>query len=260
MYRTKEAWINGLFLLITLGVNTLGALGFINGLSQKEISDMYITLITPSPSTFSIWSVIYGLLIISMITMIVKKDDRYYQNAIDEISFLFRISCILNIAWIVAFSYVLIEISTIFIFAFVLVLAKICQKLKEIHSGKRILLPLTFGLYTGWLFIATVVNISAALVKLNWNGFGLANETWAIIILIVSVGLALGVLLKIDNAVFPIPLAWAYYGIYKFLTSPEGFNGEYALLEKVSIAGMVALLILAAFQLYRNHFALLPEK
>ena len=41
MEKTKKAWINGLFLAVTLVINTLGALGFINGLSQKEISDMF---------------------------------------------------------------------------------------------------------------------------------------------------------------------------------------------------------------------------
>jgi len=98
MDRTKRAWINGLFLIVTLLMNTFGALGLINGLSQKQISDMYVTLITPSPVAFSIWGVIYSLLLISMIVMIAKKDDPYYQSAIDEISIFFRISCILNIA------------------------------------------------------------------------------------------------------------------------------------------------------------------
>ena len=110
MDRTKKAWINGLFFVITLAVNTLGAIGLINGLSQKEISDKYVTLITPSPSTFSIWSIIYTLLIISVIVMIMKKDDPYYQKAIDQITVLFRISCILNIAWIVTFSFVQIDV------------------------------------------------------------------------------------------------------------------------------------------------------
>ena len=74
MDRTKKAWINALFLIITLVINTLGAIGLINGLTQKQISDMYVTLITPSPATFSIWGVIYSLLLISMIVMIVKKE------------------------------------------------------------------------------------------------------------------------------------------------------------------------------------------
>ena len=92
MNYTKKAWISVVLLAFTLAVNALGALGYINGLSQKEVSDMYQTLITPAPATFSIWSVIYTLLIISVIVMIAKKNDAYYRKAINEISFLFWIS------------------------------------------------------------------------------------------------------------------------------------------------------------------------
>jgi len=260
MDRTKKAWINGLFFLVTLAVNTLGAIGLINGLSQKQISDMYITLITPSPATFSIWSVIYSLLLITVIVMIVKKDDTYYQRALDQISLLFRISCTLNIVWIIAFSYVQIELSVLFIFGFAITLSMICQKLVRIQEGKRWLLPLSFGIYTGWLFIATVVNIAAALVKLKWNGFGIANDIWAMIILIVSVLLIILVLLKIRNAAFPLPVAWAYFGIYQFLNSPEGYKGGFGFLQTIALAGMAVLIGVAAIQLYRNHFSLIPER
>ncbi len=76
MERAKKAWVNGLLLAVTLVINTLGAIGFINGLSQKEISDRYLTLITPSPATFSIWSVIYSCDHFSLV-MIIKKVDSY---------------------------------------------------------------------------------------------------------------------------------------------------------------------------------------
>ncbi len=260
MSKSKKAWINGGFLVVTLIVNGLGAAGLINGLSQKEISDMYMTLITPSPSTFSIWSVIYSLLIISMIVMIVKKNDWYYQKAVDEITILFRISCVLNIAWIVLFSYLLIELSTLFIVGFVITLTFICLKLKEIHVRKYFLLPLTFGLYTGWLMIATVVNIAAALVKVEWGGFGMSQEIWAIVTLTVAVGLVFMVLRSTRNAVLPLPVAWAYLGIYQFLKAAEGFQGDFPLLEMVALAGMVVLIGMAAIELYLNHFGLLPEK
>lgn len=259
MSRTTKAWINAIFLAVTLVINTLGAIGLINGLTQKQISDMYPTLITPGPATFSIWSVIYALLLISVIVMIVKKNDPYYQTAVDQISVLFWISCILNIAWIVTFSLVLVELSTLFIFVFVITLALICRKLLQIQVGKRWLLPLSFALYTGWLTIATVVNIAAALVKLKWNGFGIGAETWAVMILVVAVLLVLVILLKIRNAAYPLPVAWAYFGIYQFLTAPTGFKGEYSLLQTVALAGTAVLIILAAIQLYRNRFAVLPE-
>lgn len=259
METSKKAWINGLFLAVTLVINTLGALGFINGLSQKEISDMFVTLITPSPSTFSIWSVIYSLLIISVIVMIVKKDDSYYKSAVNQTSTLFWVSCILNIAWIVAFSYVQIELSVLFILGFVITLSLMCQKLLKIQDRKRWLLPLSFGIYTGWLFIATVVNIAAMLVKLKWNGFGITPEIWAIIILIIAILLVVAVLSKIRNAAFPLPIAWAYFGIYQFLNSPEGFKGEFGLLQNIALAGMVVLVVLAVIQFYRNRLSLIPK-
>ena len=259
MDRTKKAWINAILLAVTLVINTLGAIGLINGLSQKQISDMYLTLITPSPSTFSIWSVIYSSVILSIIAMIVKQKDPYYQKAVDEISILFWISCILNIGWIVTFSYVLVELSVLFIVGYVITLSLIMMKLLKITEGKRLLLPLSFGLYSGWLFIATVVNISAALVKSGWNRFGIADQTWATIILIIAVLLVIGVLLRNRNAVFPLPIAWAYFGIFQFLNSPLGFKGEYGLLQVVSLAGMVVLFGTAAIQFYRNHFLLLPR-
>lgn len=257
MDRTKKAWISAVALAITLVINTWGALGLINGLSQKEISDMYLTLITPGPATFSIWSVIYSLLILAVVAMIVKKNDSYYQKVIDQISGLFWISCAFNILWIVSFSYVLVEISVLFIFAFVITLALIGQKLKKVHEKKRWLMPMAFGFYSGWLFIATVVNTAAALVKLEWNGFGVGESTWAMIILSIAVVLVFLVIQKLGNVVFPLPVAWAYLGIYQFLSIPEGFNGAYPMVQTVALAGMVVLIGIAAVQLYRNRFSFL---
>ena len=258
MATTKKAWLNALFLAVTLAINTLGALGYINGLTQKEISDRYLTLITPSSATFSIWSVIYSLLIIAVIMMIVKKDDRYYRRAVETVTPLFITSCLINMAWIIAFSYVQIELSVLFIFGFVITLALICQQLLKVNDGNHWLLPFTFGLYTGWLFIAAVVNTAAMLVKWQWNGFGIAADIWAIMTLIVAILLVYMVNSRIRNAVFPLPVAWAYYGIYQFLKAPEGFQGDFAVLQNTALVGAVVLVALALLQFYRNRMALIP--
>ncbi|MFJ8236301.1 tryptophan-rich sensory protein [Ureibacillus sp. NPDC094379] len=260
MSRSIKSYINAILLVITLIINFMGAIGLINGNSQKEVSDQYFTLITPAPITFSIWSVIYSLLIISIIVMIVKKNDPYYQKAVDEISVLFWISCILNIAWIISFSYVKIGLSVIFILGLLITLLLILQRVSKIHDGKRrhFLLPLTFGLYAGWIFIATIVNIAAWLVKIGWNGFGIPHMIWAISILIIAVSLVYMILSANKNAVFPLPVAWAYFGIYLSLKSLN-FSGEYDLLKIVALAGMVVLIAMAAIQFYRNGFAILPR-
>lgn len=254
-----KSWINGILLVLTLIVNALGAIGVINGLSQKEISDMYQTLITPAPSTFSIWSVIYTFLIISIIVMVIKNKDSYYGRAIDEISSLFWLSCALNIVWIISFSYNLIGLSTIFIFAFLIVMVLIVERIGKIQTKNRFLLPITFGLYSGWLFIATVVNIAAWLVKIEWGGLGISAEIWASVILLVAVGLTLIVIIKTKNAIFPLPIAWAYFGIYNFLLAPEGFQGKYSLLPNIALIGIVLLIGLAAIQFYKNKYMIMPK-
>ena len=152
-----------------------------------------------------------------------------------------------------------IELSVLFILGFVITLSLICQKLLKIQDSKRWLLPLSFGIYTGWLFIATVVNTAAMLVKLKWNGFGIAAEIWAIIVLIIAILLVVVVLSKIRNAAFPLPIAWAYFGIYQFLNAPEGFKGEFGLLQNIALAGMVILIALASVQFYRNRLSFIPK-
>ena len=260
MERKTKAWINAVVLAITLVINWMGAVGVINSLSQKEVSDMNPTLITPAPATFSIWGVIYTLLILSVVVMIWKHKDSYYGQAVDRISHLFWVSSALNVAWIVAFSYLQLGLSTIFIAAFVITLALILKELRAIHTGRDWLLPLAFGFYGGWLFIATVVNVAAWLVSIGWQGFGLADYVWGAIILLIAVGLTIGVLLQHRNAVFPLPIAWGYFGIYQVLVSPDGAAGQYGIMPAVTIVGLAVLVIAAGVQFIRNERSLFPAR
>ena len=260
MKERKDAIINFIVLIITLIINGMGAVGYINNTTQKEVSDRFVTLITPSPKTFSIWSVIYTLLIISLIVMIIKsKDDEYYKEAVHKISNLFRLSSLFNILWIISFSYIQLEISVVFILGLLISLLLLLEKLLTLNGEKRFLLPITFGMYSGWIFIATMVNISATLVKWDWNGFGIADNIWAMIILSLSVLMVLFVIYKNKNAVFSLPIAWAYLGIYNFLRSADGFNGMYPLLEKFALVGMVLFIVFAIYRFYKNNYRIIPE-
>ncbi len=252
-----KAWLNLGLLVLTLVINAMGAVGLFNNLSQKDVSDLYSTLITPAPFTFSIWSIIYLLLFITTITMIIKNNDPYYKEAINKISVLFWISCLLNCLWIICFSYTQIGLSAIVIFVFLITLTFIIRQIGALQTRQRWLLAATFGMYTGWLLIATVLNISAWFVKIGWDGFGIAPEIWSVIILLVAVGLTLMVVLTTKNAIFPIPIAWGYYGVYQSLIATP--DVLYQLLPIIAIVGMVLLVVIAGFQFYRNQYRLMPE-
>lgn len=259
MTAKTKSWINLGLLLLTLGVNALGSMGVINDTSQGEVSDRYATLITPDSFAFSIWSVIYTLLFVSIIVMIIKHQSPYFEKAIHKISYLFWATCLLNITWIVTFSYLLVGLSTVFIFVFLIAMVLIVKQLGTIHSKKRWLLPVTFGLYGGWLFIATVVNVATWLVQIEWDGFGISDEVWMIAILIVAVLLTSLVTWNVKNAVFPLPVAWGYFGIYNNLFDPEGYQGDFSVIQWIALAGMVVLIGIAAIQLYKNRYGVMPE-
>ena len=253
----KKIGLNAIFFILTLVVNTLGGLGLINDMSQSDVSDKYFTLITPAGFTFSIWSVIYGLIAVSLVVSYLRRETDYYQKALDKITPLFISISVLNMAWIVLFSYELVELSTLFIFAYTIVLSLICKQLLAINDRKHFLLPLTFGLNTGWLMIATVVNVASSLVKLEWNGFGLSDDLWGMIILLVAILIVIFVTTKTQNAAIPLPIAWAYFGIHQSLVTEH--PGDYGILQLIAIIGLVVLIGVAAIQLYKNQYFILPK-
>ena len=259
MNRLTKAWISLVLLASTLVINGLGAFGLFNGLSQKAVSDRYMTLITPAPFTFSIWSVIYALLISAMVVMIIKNKDDYYGGAIDRIAYLFWLSCALNMLWIISFSYTWIGLSVVLIFTFAVTLSLIVKEIGKIQAGNRWLLPAAFGMYAGWLLIATVVNTAAWLVKIEWGGFGITPEYWGIMVEVVAVVLTAVIALSTRNAVFPLPIAWGYFGIHQYLTAPEGFQGQFGYLSIATLVGIVLLIGIAAFQFFKNRYRLMPD-
>ena len=258
MKTLTKAWLNlGLFLL-TLAVNALGAMGYINGMSQKAVSDAYPTLITPSPATFAIWGVIYALLFISLISMLVTHKQERTNRLINRISGPFWFSSVANMLWIVSFSYEWIGFSAALIVLVMISLAVLNGRLTTPNGIGQKVNALAFGLYNGWLIIATVVNIAAYLVKLRWDGFGISADTWAWVILIVALLVTCLIQLRLRNAALTLPLAWAYYGIWQ---QHQGFyGGQYPMIGTTALVIGILYAAIAVGVFVHNGFCLLPKK
>ena len=258
MNTKTKAWLNLVLFLLTIGVNALGAFGLINGMSQREVSDTYPTLITPSPSTFSIWGFIYTLLLISLIYMIVRHKEEKTAILIGAVSLPFWVASAANILWIITFSLEWIGISTLLILLLVVSLAVLNSRLKAPEGLGQKINALAFGLYNGWLIVATVVNVSAFLVQIGWNGFGLAPDAWAVIILIIALLLSSLIQMRLRNAALTLPLAWAYYGIWQEHQATGKFLGAYPAVAAVSLIIAILYILIAGAVFILNNRCLLP--
>ncbi|MFB9324799.1 hypothetical protein ACFFSY_02445 [Paenibacillus aurantiacus] len=79
--------------------------------------------------------------------------------------------------------------------------------------GESLLVRLPFSLYLGWISVATIVNISVALYKSGWDGFGISDATWTIVVLAFGTVLAFVVGGKYSDPYYVLVFVWAYIAI-----------------------------------------------
>ncbi|HSI67918.1 MAG TPA: tryptophan-rich sensory protein, partial [Planococcus sp. (in: firmicutes)] len=252
--------LNLVFYFLTLGVNYLGSSGFFNGMNQKDISDKYTTLISPAAFTFSIWGVIYSLLLITLIYLFVKRKDRGISRLVLLISPLFIASSVLNMGWIIAFSYERLGISALLILGMLFSLLIIVERIyKNRFDFPSTLAGISFTFYSSWIFIATMVNISLFFVQLEWNGFGLSDSIWTMIVLGLAVAFVLFYLSLYKNAAFPIPIAWAFFGIYSSYADGQLDPALSTAIQAILLAGIGIFGIAVVWTFIKNGIALFPR-
>ena len=70
-----------------------------------------------------------------------------------------------------------------------------------------------FGIYMGWITVATIVNVTVALFNLGWDGLGISPEIWTTILLVVGTMIALSVGITRVDIAYIATVVWAYSAI-----------------------------------------------
>ncbi|MBU6306974.1 MAG: tryptophan-rich sensory protein [Bacteroidetes bacterium] len=190
-----------------LYVNYLSVVTRMGGRSIRELSDKYANLFTPSNQTFAIWSLIYSLVFVFLIAQFFPKyKDTRFGN-----SYLFLISCILNGGWIVAWQFEMIGLSLLIMLGLLATLAYINRQ----ADAENLLLPkIVFGIYLGWICIATIANVTTWLISLNIS-IPFSGQVFATLaILIIAAIIVAWVMKKLNNPFLAIAVTWAFYGVY----------------------------------------------
>jgi len=178
----------------------------INGKTTGELSDAYPNLFVPAGVSFSIWGIIYMLLAIYCVLQFTPASK---ATAL-QINGLFILSCVFNGLWIVAWHYQKLSWSLLIMIGLLLCLILINLRISEFSSGW---VKAAFGIYLGWICIATIANVTALLVDTDWEGFGIQQYIWTIIMIVAGTGIATLALLKTNNPFVGLSVIWAFAGI-----------------------------------------------
>lgn len=234
--------LNAISFLLMIVVNALANILPINGLQTGEVSDSYPNLFAPAGLTFSIWGVIYLLLAGFVLYQmgVFKGKTGYSLNAVKQIGIYFIISSLANTAWIFSWHYKIIPLSMVLMVIILLSLIFAYTKISKapLSLKEKVFVRLPFSIYLGWITIATIANFTALLVYLKWDGFGIAQQIWTIIILAAGLVIGVATTLKNSDIAYGLVILWAYTGILIKHSAPDGFAGNY---PEVIIAVAISL-------------------
>jgi len=208
---------NLLALVPTLVVNYLANALPIAGRKSAEVSAMFPTLFTPAGFTFSIWGLIY-LLLLGFALSAFRFWNKSTPDHLQQIGWLFVLSCAANIGWLFAFHHLYIGLSMLVMLVLLGSLMMIYLNLeigtKPVSPADNWFVHIPFSVYLGWVTVATIANASIFLTHIGWDGQPGGPQLWTSVIIAAAAGIALWALFSRRDIAYASVVLWALFGIF----------------------------------------------
>lgn len=232
---------------LMLGTNFAATSLPLFGRDTAEISDRFRVLVTPAGYVFSIWGLIYlGMIAYAAAQFIgpLRADELPDRLAPAIIA-----SNIANSLWLVLWHALLIVLSVPVMLVLLgsLITAYVLARRDRpdpVAPVERWTVRAPLSLYLGWISVATIANISNALRAAEWNGLGVPEPAWAVIVLMTGAIIALLGVLTRGDLIFAGVFVWAYIGIAVEAPGPVVPLAAMALAALIAVGGFAMRVLL----------------
>ena len=237
-----------LTIILTLTINGLANALPLNGQNTGQISDRFQVYFVPAGYVFSIWGLIYlGLIAFAIYQALPSQRENPRLRAT---GWWISLGGLANSAWIFLWHYEQFPLTLVVMLVLLATLIVTYLRLgigrTTVSAAEKWMVRLPFSIYLGWITVATVANVTSLLDYLQWDGFGIAPETWMIIVLIAVLVIALLMNFTRRDVGYAAVILWALAGIsIKHAAVPVVATPTWI------VFGLVALTLLAAFFLRR---------
>jgi len=212
---TVRQLANALSVVLALAVNILASALPLNGQNTGEISDRFEVFFVPAGYVFSIWGIIYiGWIAFAIYQFLPAQKE---NPRLQKLGYWFALSGAFNAAWLFCWHYNLFGLSVLVMLALLVTLMLSYLKLNvgraPVSAVEKWTADIPFSVYLGWISVATIANITDYLYSIGWDGFGIAPQTWAVIMLAAASLVGLAMALSRRDAGYLFVFVWAFAGI-----------------------------------------------
>lgn len=215
------------------------------GRGTGEVSAFYPTLVTPAGYVFAIWGLIYIALLAYSVAQFLQPLAA--DTLPEALAWPLIVSNVANVVWLLLWQSLNIfwTVPVMLVLLASLVVAYRISRRDRPGSPsamERWAVRAPLGLYLGWISVATIANISAALYAAHWGEWGMPAAWWGVIVLAVGAALAFLGLVRESDGVFAGVFAWAFAGI-AVATSSSLVRMVAGALAMAIVAGIVVSVI-----------------
>ena len=186
------------------------------GRGTGQVSALYPTLVTPAGYVFAIWGLIYlGMLAYAVAQFVTPLAD---DPLPDRLAWPLIVSSVANVVWLLLWQSLSIAwtVPVMLVLLASLIAAYLMARRDRADrpsSLERWAVRAPISVYLGWISVATIANVSAALYSTRWTGWGVPAAWWGVIVLLVGAALAFAGLALRRDGVFAGVFVWAFAGI-----------------------------------------------
>jgi len=207
--------VNVLATLLTIVVNGLANALPLNGQTTGAISDRLDGYFVPAGYVFSIWGLIYLALVAFSIYQALPAQRG--NPLLNRIGYLYALSCVANSAWILLWHYEkfawTLVVMVVLLLSLIAIHVRVGIGRRRVSNVDKWFVQIPFSIYLGWITVATVANVTALLSALQWDGWGLDPQAWAVIMIIASAAIASAVSITRGDIGYVLVIMWAFVGI-----------------------------------------------
>lgn len=227
-------------------MNTLANSLPLNGITTGAVSFKYPNLFQPAGITFSIWGLIYILLLVYLVYQFINfknlQDNDTKQLSI-RINLLFALTSLLNGLWLLSWHYDKMILSTVIMVGLLVALIF----LVKISAATTLINRAPFSVYLGWITIATIANVAIMLVQAGVPSFDSNAISLTVGILLIGFGISVLWIVREKDFIFGFVIIWAYLGILIRHLKQENLSGLYS---SIYITVIICLIFLIATNSY----------